>query len=370
MRQTPLRVWLTAIITAVALLFASAASAQVVEPKENPTDEDIEQAKRSMAAGVGFMQDPDGARYEEAYPEFKEAYKRSGSLNALHNLAICAMKLELDGEAITYYRTVLEKKGDDLEETEKTQIQRDLTRLEETVSWVTLSSDKPGVTVVDVRTPRSGAVIRNKYVVGLTPIKLGIHPGSHVFTARTSDGEEKKWTIEIANGSAHNHEFTFDAGGPMVADGMDPSEITGDMSGGGDDAGDEGAEEGGGIPTMVWVAGGVTLAAGITFAALAGTASSKKSDYDSNLAGVASIEEQQSAIDEINTFNLVADVMLGVTIAGAATTVILALVLPSGGEGEDEAAHADGGPRFGVDYTIAPTVDARGGGGAVLTTRF
>jgi hypothetical protein len=54
-------------------------------------------------------------------------------------------------------------------------------------------------------------------------------------------------------------------------------------------------------------------------------------------------------------------------VAGAATTVILALLAPSG---DDEAARAEG-PQFGVDYTIAPVV-AHGGSnvGGMLTTRF
>ncbi len=348
-------------------LFAGAASAQSIKPKENATDADIEQAKKHMAAGVAFLNDPNGKLYEEAYPEFKKAYRLSGSLNALQNLAVCAMQLELDGEAIEYLDIVLQKKGDELEESERAQLESDLTRLKATVATVTLSADKPGVKVTDVRTPRRGAPIRNTYAVGLAPLRLGIHPGSHKFTAISDDGSEKTWSIQIQNGSEHNHEFVFDPNAPVTAEGFTEDDMKG-MDGTSPDPDDE-SGGGGGIPVAVWVTGGITVAAAIPMAVFMGLSASQKAEYDDEILGKAPLDEQQQAADDLKTTNLLADVFLGVTAAGAVTTLVLALVLPSGDDTE-ETGNAKNGPRFGVDYTIAPSVDPRGGAGAWMTARF
>src|SRR5690606_35169283 len=52
-----------------------------------------DEARQHFKAGVNFMQDPDGARYEEAYREFRAAYKAAPSWKILGNLGIAAMKL-------------------------------------------------------------------------------------------------------------------------------------------------------------------------------------------------------------------------------------------------------------------------------------
>src|SRR5262245_35470252 len=67
-----------------------------------------DEAKERFRAGVALLDDPDGARYEEAYREFSAAYRASPSPKILGNLAICAMKLERDGEAIKAFEGYLE----------------------------------------------------------------------------------------------------------------------------------------------------------------------------------------------------------------------------------------------------------------------
>ena len=86
-------------------------------------------ARKHFSAGVNFMQDPDGARYEEAYREFKAAYAESPSWKILGNLGICAMKLERDGEAIDAYKKYLQGGGTQLGAAERAQFSRDLSTL-------------------------------------------------------------------------------------------------------------------------------------------------------------------------------------------------------------------------------------------------
>lgn len=357
-----------AALTSLLVVFALAGSAlaQVATPNASPTADDIEKAKNHMAAGVAFMQDPDGARYEEAYPEFRKAYELSGSLNALQNLAICAQKLELDGEAITYYETVLAKKGDDLAENEKAQMERDLAALKAVVAWVTLSSDRPGVQVIDERTPRRGIPIRNRYEVGLQPKKIGLHPGNHKLVAKAQGFPDQQWSVQINNGATLNHEFVFDKNAPVTAEGMTPGEMgTAPVPEPGAPTPDEVDDDG--VPIYVWIAGGVTIAAAVPWAVFMGMSASKKSDYDA-LRGNAPLAEQEDAKSSLESTNLLADVFLGITAAGAITTTVLVVLWATSDDGD--TASADAGPKFGVDYSVAPMVDGRGTAGAVLTTTF
>ena len=345
---------------ALAIQPASASAQELATAKENPTAVDKEEALKHLRAGAAFYRDPSGPRCEEAYPEFRKAYELSGSLNALLNLATCATLLELDGEAIGYYERFLDKKGDDIEPDDKAQVDRDLAALRSAVAWITFSSDRPSTMLSDERTPRSGTVVRNRYPIGLANRRFGVHPGSHVFTATTEGFDPVTWRIEIKNGSSYSHEFVFDKDAPVTAEGLKPGELAGgplpEPTGGG-----AGADEGGSrpIPAYVWVAGGVTLASAATMGVMMGLAASKKGTYDSDIRGIKPLPEQEDAKADIETFNLLSDVFIGVTAAGAATTLILLLTRPTVSDDAPADARATG---YGVDWMLAPAVDPRGGG--------
>lgn len=104
-----------------ALLVAGSASAAEVKI----TDE----ARKHFNAGVALLRDPDGARYEDAYREFKVAYEASPSWKILGNLGLAAMKLERDGEAIAAFERYLSEGKKELDPTERSDIERDLSTL-------------------------------------------------------------------------------------------------------------------------------------------------------------------------------------------------------------------------------------------------
>ena len=97
----------------LALLVVKTASADVTISEE---------ARKHFNAGVAYLQDPDGARYAEAYPEFLAAYQASPSWKILGNLGLAAMKLERDGEAVDAYSKYLAEGANDLDPSEKEQI--------------------------------------------------------------------------------------------------------------------------------------------------------------------------------------------------------------------------------------------------------
>src|SRR5262245_37309164 len=162
----------------------------------------LEEAKKHMQAGAAFYNDPSGHKCEEAIREFGKAYELSGSLNALKGMAICNLELERDGDAIEQYSGYLAGKGSSIDAAEKTQIEADLNALKLAVATVTLSADKEGVKITDVRTPSRGYPIQNVYTLAAgKKKKLGVHPGQHLFTASVEGQPDVTWKVEIANGA-------------------------------------------------------------------------------------------------------------------------------------------------------------------------
>jgi hypothetical protein len=165
-----------------------------------------DEARAHFTAGVNLLQDPDGARYEEAYVEFKTAYASSPSWKILGNLGISAMKLERDGEAIDVYKKYLNEGGKQIEASERAQFQRDLATLEAGVVRLTLDSDPPGARIEDERFPASGGAIRNEYTVS-GPTQLGVRAGRHRFTAKLAGHADVVWEVTLSPRQQESHTF-------------------------------------------------------------------------------------------------------------------------------------------------------------------
>lgn len=167
-----------------------------------------EDARAHFTAGVNLLQDPDGARYEEAYREFKAAYAASPSWKILGNLGLSAMKLERDGEAIEAYKKYLSQGGKQVEAEERAQFQRDLATLEAGVVRLTLDSEPPGAIIEDERFPASGNAIRNSYATN-GPLQIGVRAGRHRFTAKLAGRPDAVWDVELSPRQQQSYTFKF-----------------------------------------------------------------------------------------------------------------------------------------------------------------
>ena len=126
-------------LSAVLLVMGMEPATAQAAPKDAPQAVQItEKARELFRAGVALLQDPDGARYEEAYQQFKAAYAESPSWKILGNLGFTAMKLERDGEAIEAFKGYLEQGGKELTKAERAQFQSDLDTLSATAATVTI----------------------------------------------------------------------------------------------------------------------------------------------------------------------------------------------------------------------------------------
>jgi hypothetical protein len=167
-----------------------------------------EEAKKHFQAGVALLQDPDGEKVEDAYRQFKTAYDLSQSPKVLGNIALCAMKIERDGEAIDAYTRYL-REVPDIDTDERAQIVRDLQTLTVGVARITLRIDRPGARVVDVRIPVRGDRITNVYPNIANSVDLGLRPGHHLVSVRVDGYDEAVWETDVYAGGREQHDFSL-----------------------------------------------------------------------------------------------------------------------------------------------------------------
>ncbi len=173
-----------------------------------------DEAKKQFKSGISFLEDPDGARYEEAYAAFKAAYAASPSPKILGNLGLCAMKLEREGEAIDAYSRYL-KEVSDIPPQEREQISRDLSAMQTSVVRVAITVSPATATIIDTRKPVKGADVSNIYAVSAGSVSLGVRPGRHLLTVRAPGMKDETWEIDAA--AASKHERSFELKPPKVA---------------------------------------------------------------------------------------------------------------------------------------------------------
>jgi hypothetical protein len=310
-----------------------------------------EEARTHFAAGVALLQDPKAPRYEDAYREFKAAYAASPSYKILGNLGLCAMKIERDAEAITAYETYLREAGPELTAPEREQTERDLLTLKTGVVRVTVSSDPPGATILDVRTPIQGTDVRNLYGDANAPMELGLRRGHHVITARLPGYVEQRWEFEASGTTLPPHVFTmikFGSGvGPVASHDVTTTTRP--------------------VPAVAYVTGAASLGLLITGTVAGLAAVQKHNDFESLNDGFH-VSQAQSVKSSGQTLNVLTDVLLGGAIVGAAVTTYLVLARPTV---EHSSASAGGGPTATLPtgpiprLMAAPTLGSRGTRGSV-----
>jgi hypothetical protein len=165
-----------------------------------------DEARQHFKAGVAYLQDPEGERFEDAYREFKKAYELSHSPKVLGNLGLCAMKLERDGEAIDAYTRYLAEVTD-IEPAERDQMKRDLQTLSAGVVTVAVAVEGGATSIVDTRVPVVGPSISNYYDLGQGRTVLRIRPGHHLMKPRSASGDIKAWEFTAEASAKLEHTF-------------------------------------------------------------------------------------------------------------------------------------------------------------------
>jgi hypothetical protein len=268
-----------------------------------------DEARTHFAAGVNLLRDPDGARYEEAYREFKAAYAASPSYKILGNLGLCAMKLERDGEAIDAYSSYLAHSAE-LDPAEAKQIATDLQTLKAGVVKLTLTVEPAGTMLNDVRVPVRGERVVNQYGPINGSIQVGVRAGHHVMTLRLAGMEEASWEFDAPAGAVDTKRFSLHAPNAGAA------------------AAKDAPSSGRPVPSGVYVGlvatGALAIGGGITGL----MAMSKRNDFNSKNDGT-----NPSAASDLrsqgSTLNLVTDLLFGGALAAAGVTSVVYFSRPS-----------------------------------------
>ncbi|WP_146649360.1 tetratricopeptide repeat protein [Labilithrix luteola] len=279
-------------------------------------DERMAEARRQFEAGVSLLDDPDGAKYEEAHHAFKKAYELSRSPKVLGNIGFCAMHLERDGEAIDAYSAYL-REVPEIEDRERAQIQRDLVTLTSTVGRlrVVVKSTGNAFSLLDRRTQTRGDAIENAYAFEGTETTIRLRSGRHTFKVKGPEGESIPFDVTVEPGSMVSHDFTFAPPTQPRPDSSSASVVGKSPSLAG--------------PVILGVAGLAAIGTGVVTGLMA---RSKTSEIERNCPSdlCPSTYDLASERSSAKTFGTVADVSLiggGVLLAGAAIWYVL---LPKG----------------------------------------
>ncbi len=333
-------------LTAAALLLASSLISSLALAEELvPASAEVpitDKARAHFRAGVNMLQDPDGARYAEAYREFKAAYTDSPSWKILGNLGITAMKLERDGEAIEAFRTYLEEGGDELEASERQQVQRDLETLESGVVWVTLRATPDGVRFTDTRTPLAGRPVVNRYTIDGESVRVGLHPGSHRLVAELDGYEGAVWTLEAEAGSSAEHTFSLQP--KKAAEPAPTFTPSAEMSDGGVHRP---------VPSSVYISLAAAGALATSGAVMGVLALGKQRAYDDANARVTDVESEARARELRNqgqTMNLVTDILFGSALGAGGAAAFFYFTRP------------EVKPATSTAWTVSPSALPGGGG--------
>ncbi len=292
-------------------------------------------ARKHFNAGVALLRDPDGARYEEAYGEFKVAYEASPSWKILGNLGIAAMKLERDGEAIDAFTRYLAEGKKDIDAAERADIERDLGTLRASAVSLSLTTTPAVVKITDQRSPVQGTPIVNRYDSQGGQLQLQVRPGHHVVVATLEGKPPLRFEFDATPGSTHQHDFNLEAAQPAAAAPAASSPAPHEVAPAVTDRP---------VPTGVWIG---LVATGV-FAAGAGVtgvmALGKNSDYRNANGHDAALAKTLQG--DTQTLNLVTDVLIGAAVVSAGVTTFLYLRRP-----EHEAT--------GLELRVSPSVGLR-----------
>ena len=300
-------------------LVAATAFAQTVKVTDT--------AREHFKAGIAYLEEPSGAKYEEAYREFHTAYDHSPSYKILNNIALCSLFLERDGEAIdAYERYLAVAPKDEIPSNKRLQIDSDLKRLKAGLVKLTIKVNPATVTLVDEREAVKGNNVSNHYSVTTGELSLGIHPGSHRITLSAEGYTPQTWELEAAPASTHAREFKLVALAAPPDNPASPAATSAAKTNLAVAAPPETPKTK--TPTMVYVSAVATglFAASATVTGL--LALSKKSDLETLNKDETNHNQAVSAHDDAKRYALFCDISLGATVLAASATAYFYFTAP------------------------------------------
>jgi hypothetical protein len=172
------------------------------------SEEALEVARLHFKNGVALLQS-EPPNYQDAYYQFQLALeKSSGSWKVRGNLGFCALKLERDGEALDHYGEYLREGGDAIDPEERKDIVSELLLLQGNLATVAITSSDPTAQITVERSGSTAPVQPYQLVNGKA--KLGLRAGAFTITAK-SGATTREWKQVLTPGQKAEFHFDFEA---------------------------------------------------------------------------------------------------------------------------------------------------------------
>ena len=178
------------------------------------SEEALEEARLHFKNGVSLLQG-EVPNYQDAYYQFQLALEKSGgSWKVRGNLGFCALKLERDGEALEHYGEYLKEGGDAIDPEERSDITSELLLLSGNLATVSISSSHPDAQITVERSGSSAPVQPYRLTEGKA--ELGLRAGDFTITAK-SGPETREWKQVLTPGQKAEFHFDFETQAPDPA---------------------------------------------------------------------------------------------------------------------------------------------------------
>ena len=284
-------------------------------------------AREHFKAGVAYVDDPNGPKYEEAYREFRIAHADSPTYRILTNIGLCALNLERDSEAIEAYEEYLaHATAEDIPKNKRAIMERDVATMKASLVRVTVTTPVTNISLADERVPSKGNVVINRYEVKDGKVALGIHPGHHRITATAEGYDSQTWEFDADSATTHAHAFELsrsNSAAPVkpavpaavksVAEPSQPAEPSEKKT-----------------PTFVYGGLAATGIFAITATITGLMANTKKSDYDALNKTGQDPARAADLHDSVQRLELMTDIGIGAAVLAAAGTAIVYFTASSG----------------------------------------
>lgn len=298
---------------ALTLVLASALVAPLLAmPHAAEAQQGSDEASQRFRAGVAFYKSKD---YPAALVEFKRAYELAPNYRVLYNLGQTSQQLNFYADALTAFQQYLAEGGKEIDASRRVSVESAIVELKTKVGSITIETNAEGAEISIDDLPAGHAPLAKPVIV---------NAGRRKFSATAAGYLPVTRVIEVAGSDSTTIklELTKIAKDAPPPDPEDPKPKP------------PPERE---IPAAAWAMLGVTGAAGVATGVMGGLALSARGELDDALGTLpgnkTTIEDAQK---KTQTFAITTDVLIGVTVAAAATTVILFAV--DFGPAEPEAA--------------------------------
>jgi tetratricopeptide (TPR) repeat protein len=271
-------------------------------------DDPIERARLHFRLGVDFYREKN---YRAALIEFQRAYAASPHYKLLYNLGQASLELQEDNNAIGYFTRYLAEGTNEISDERRAEVEQNIIKLRARLGTVTVRTNQAGAEIYMDDTRIGVAPLRD-------PVKVSV--GRRKFVAVKHGFSDVERVIDVAAGEEVVVELEFRAQ-PQI----DISKLRVQAA--------PRPEEDATSPAMWTGFATAAVAAGAgTMSILTVVAQNR---YNEERKGLTSRAQLERFRDDAKTKALVADVLWGVTVAGAGLTAVL--LFTSGGSERESA---------------------------------